>query len=152
MRGGIHQRQRLGLLGDQADKALALAHGGLVHGLAVEALGGVKLKRAVRAQHIDRAYLRDHIGRDQDHDSIEPLLRADRLRHDLPEPAQQDARTAERLPHVFLCVPPMTRMSWQLIYQPIPDAALDRAASTVTSVSTRRPALHGACRNQRGEQ
>ena len=68
-------------------------------GVAVEALGGVKLERAVDAQHVDRADLRHHVGGDQHHDLVEAFLRADRLRHDFAEPAQQHARTAERATH-----------------------------------------------------
>ena len=68
-------------------------------GFAVQALGGEELERAVGAQHIDRADLRHHVGGDQDHDLVEPRLRADRLRHDLAEAAQQDARTAGSARH-----------------------------------------------------
>ena len=71
----------------------------LVHGLAVEALGGIKLERAVDAQHVDGADLRHHVGGDQHHDLVEAVLRADRLRHDFAKPAQQYARSSQRAAH-----------------------------------------------------
>src|SRR5258705_325764 len=72
---------------------------GVVHGLCVQALGGIELEAAVDAQHIDRADLRHHVGGDQHHDLVEAFLRADRLRHHFAKPAQQHARTAERATH-----------------------------------------------------
>src|SRR5439155_26650205 len=85
--------------GDEADETFVRAQDGLVHGLPVEALGGVEFERAVDAQHVARADLRHHAGGDQHHDLAEALLRADRLRHYLAKPAQQHARTAERSTH-----------------------------------------------------
>ena len=96
---GLRQVDRVGLARHQADQALVRAQHGLVDGLLVEALGGVQLERAVDAQHVDGADLRHHVGGDQHHDLVEALLRADRLRHHLAEPAQQHARTAERATH-----------------------------------------------------
>ena len=75
------------------------AQHGEVDGFALQAFGGVQLERAVDAQHVDGAHLRHHVGGDQDDDLVEALLRADRLRHDLAEPAQQHARTAKRATH-----------------------------------------------------
>ena len=91
---GVRESQGLGRRGDQADEALAGAHGGEVDGFAVEALGGKKLEHAVAAHHIDGADLRHHVGGDENHDLVETILRSDRLRHDLAEAAQQKARTA----------------------------------------------------------
>ena len=68
---GVGERQRLGRRGDQADEALAGAHGGEVDGLAVQAFGGEELERAVAAHHVDGADLRHHVGGDQDHDLVE---------------------------------------------------------------------------------
>ena len=99
MRLRVGQVDGARLARDQADQALVRAHHGVVHGVAVEALGGVELERGVDAQHIDRADLRHHVGGDQHHDLVEAFLRADRLRHDFAEPAQQHARTAERATH-----------------------------------------------------
>ena len=96
---GFRQVDRIGLAGDQADQAFVRAQHGLVHGLLVEAFGGVELERAVHAQHVDRADLRHHVGGDQHHDLVQALLRADLLRHHLAKPAQQHARTAERATH-----------------------------------------------------
>ena len=87
------------VLGDQADQALALAHGREVDRVRVQAFGGEQLEPAVGAQHIDRADLRDHVRGDQHDDLVEPLLRRDRLRHDFAEAAQKQARTAERATH-----------------------------------------------------
>ncbi len=91
--------QDLRRLGDEADEAFPGLHRGQVDGGAVETLGGIELERAVGAQHIDRADLRHHVGGDQHHDPVEPLLRADRLRHDLAKPSEQHARAAERAAH-----------------------------------------------------
>ena len=94
VRLGVGERQRLGRLGDEADEALAGLHGGEMDGFAVEAFRGVELERPVGAHDVDRAHLGDHVGGDQDHHPVEARLRADRLRHDLAEAAQQDARSA----------------------------------------------------------
>jgi hypothetical protein len=90
---------RVGLARHQADQALVLAQHGLVDRLGLEALGGVKLERAVDAQHVDRADLGHHVGGNQHDDLVQAFLRADRFRHHLTEPAQQHARTAERARH-----------------------------------------------------
>ena len=92
----LRQVDRVGLAGDQADQALVGTEHGQVNGFRLEALGGVELEAAVDAQHVDGAHLRHHVGGDQDDDLVEALLRADRLRHHLAEPAQQHAGTAER--------------------------------------------------------
>ena len=99
MRLRVRQVDGVGLARDQADQALVDPHHGLVDGFLVQALGGVKLERAVHAQHIDRAHLRDHVRGDQDDDLVEPVLRADRLRHDFAEPSQQHARAAHCASH-----------------------------------------------------
>ena len=70
-----------------------------MHGLAIEALGGVKLERAVDAQHVDGAHLRHHVGGDQHDDLVEAFLRAYRFRHHLAEATQQHARTAKHTTH-----------------------------------------------------
>ena len=95
----VRNRDRLRLARDQADEALAGAHGGEVDRLAVEALGGVELERAVLAQDVDRADLGDEIAGDQDDKPVQPLLRADRRCHDLAETAQQNARSSESASH-----------------------------------------------------
>ena len=87
------------LAGDQADQALMGAEHGVVHGLAIETFGGVELQRVVDAQHVDRAHLGHHVGGDQHHDLVQPLLGRDLLRHGLAEPSQQDAGTSRRAPH-----------------------------------------------------
>jgi hypothetical protein len=84
----FRQVDRVGLARHQADQALVRTQHGLVHGLLLEALGGVELERAVHAQHVDGADLRNHVGGDQHHDLVQAVLRADLLRHDLAEPAQ----------------------------------------------------------------
>ncbi len=92
---GVGEVQRLGRLGDKADEALAGTHDGEVDRLAVEALGGVELESPVDAQHIDRADLGHHVGRDQHHDLVEAFLRRDLLRHHLAEATEQEAGSAE---------------------------------------------------------
>jgi len=94
---GLREVDRVRLAGNEADQALVLAQHGLVHGLLLEALGGVQLERAVYAQDVDRADLRHHVGGDQHHDLVQALLRADRPSAITSRrPAQQHARTAER--------------------------------------------------------
>ncbi len=95
----VAQIERCRLAGDEADQALMGAEHGVVHRLAVEAFGGVELERVVDAQHIDRAHLGHHVGGDQHHDLVQPLLGRDLLRHGFAEPSQQDAGTSRRAPH-----------------------------------------------------
>ena len=95
----VGQVERPGFGGDGADQALADAELGMVHRLALQALGGVELEHAVGAQHIGRADLGHHVGRDLRHDLVKPFLRADRLRHDLAQAAEQDARSGGWPPH-----------------------------------------------------
>ncbi len=99
MRLRVGQVDGVRLARDEADEAFVGAHHGAVDGFPVEALGGVEFKRAVDPQHVDGAHLRHHVGGDQHHDLVEAFLRADRLRHDFAEPAQQYARTAQRAAH-----------------------------------------------------
>ncbi len=100
---GVGEIEGLGLGRNDADEAFAEAQAGLVDGLGLQALGGEQLQRAVGAQDIDRAHLRDHVGRDGDDNPVESFLRADRLRHELAKPAEHDARAADRAPHEFTC-------------------------------------------------
>ena len=87
-----------------------------MHRRLVQAFRGVKLERAVDAQHVDRADLRHHVGGDQHHDLVQAFLRADRLRHDLAEAAQQHARTAERATHDVILGPAhCDRGSWSAL-------------------------------------
>ena len=97
----VVQIERRRLAGDEADQALMRAQHRAMHGVAVEALGGVKLERIVDAQHVAGADLGHHIGRDQHHDLVQSLLRADLLRHGFAEPSQQDAGASRRAPHVL---------------------------------------------------
>lgn len=95
----LGERQRLGALGDEADEAFARVHGGLMHGLAIEAFGGVKFETLVGAQHVDGADLGDHVRGDLHHDLVETRLRAHRLRADFAQPAQQKAGAAKSATH-----------------------------------------------------
>ncbi len=96
----VAQVERRRLAGDEADQALMRAQDGSVHRVAVEAFGGVELQRVVDAQHIGRADLGHHIGRDQHHDLVQSFLGRDLLRHGFAEPSQQDAGASRRAPHV----------------------------------------------------
>ena len=96
---GVGELHRLGLLGDQADQALAGLQMRVVDGLGVEALGGEQLERAVAALQIERAHLGDHVRGDQHHDLVEARLRALALRHHLAQAAQQLSRGANRDRH-----------------------------------------------------
>ena len=102
MRLRVRKGERLGGRRDQADETLPGAHGGEVDGLAVQAFRREQLERAVAAHDVEGADLRHHVGGDEDHDPVEAGLGADRLRHDLAEAAQEDARTAESGWHELL--------------------------------------------------
>jgi hypothetical protein len=129
----VAQIERGGLARDQADEALMRAQHGAVDGVAVQTFGGVELERVVDAQHIDRAHLGHHIGRDQDHDLVQPLLRGDLLRHGFAEPSQQDAGTSRRAPHVSKSSPvkPASRVagSWRKTRQCLQFYSVGAAAS-----------------------
>ncbi len=101
------------LAGDQSDQALVRAQHGAMHRVAIETFSGVEFERGIDAQHVDGADLRHHVGGDQHDDLVKAFLRADRLRHDFAESAQQHARTAERATHgvrsLGLCYEPGCR-------------------------------------------
>ena len=103
LRVGEIERRRLA--GDEADEALMRAQHGSVHGVAVQTFGGVEFERVIDAQHIGRADLGHHVGRDQHHDLVQPLLGGDLLRHGFAEPSQQDAGASRRAPHVPISSP-----------------------------------------------
>ena len=95
----VVQVERGRFAGDQADQALMRAQHRPVHGVAVEAFGGVEFERVVDAQHIAGADLGHHVGRDQHHDLVQSLLGADLLRHGFAKPSQQDAGASRRASH-----------------------------------------------------
>ena len=95
----LRQVDRVGFASDQADQPFVGTEHRDVDGFRLEALAGVQLEAAVDAQHVDGTHLRHHVGGDQHDDLVEALLRADRFRHHLAEPAQQHAGTAERASH-----------------------------------------------------
>ena len=96
----VAEVERRRLARHQADQALMGAQHGAVNRVAVEAFGGVEFQRVIDAQHIGRADLGHHIGRDQHHDLVQAFLRGDLLRHGFAEPSQQDAGASRRAPHV----------------------------------------------------
>ncbi len=83
----VVQIERCRLAGDEADQAFMRAHHRSMHGVAVQTFGGVEFERVIDAQHIGRADLGDHIGRDQHDDLVQPLLGGDLLRHGFAEPS-----------------------------------------------------------------
>src|SRR5690606_34496734 len=95
----VRQVQWLRVGRDQADEALADLERDAVDGLALEALRGIELEDAIGAQDVGRADFRDHVGRDLHDDLVEPDLRADRLRHDLAQAAEEYARPRKWRPH-----------------------------------------------------
>ena len=136
---GVGQVERLRLARHQADEAFVLAQHRDVHGFGFEAFRSVQFERAVDAQHIDGADLRNHVGGDQHHDLVEAFLRADRFRHHLAEPAQQHARTAERATH---------RFSPCVVFEPGPGRTHpDRHFSRIIAGSV-RPATYSAPYNE----
>ena len=96
----VREVERRRLAGDEADQAFMRAQHRAVHGVAVQTFGGVEFERVIDAQHIGRADLGHHVGRDQHHDLVQPLLGGDLLRHGFAEPSQQDAGASRRAPHV----------------------------------------------------
>lgn len=95
----IRERHRLGFPRDQAHQPLIGTHGGEMHRLAVQPLGGVKLKRVIRPRHINRADLRHHLAGDQNNDFVEPVLRAQIFAHQLAQTAKQHAWADECAAH-----------------------------------------------------
>jgi hypothetical protein len=57
----VRQVERPGAGRDGADEALAETQLRMVHGVGIEAFGGVEFEHAVGAQHVERAHLRDHV-------------------------------------------------------------------------------------------
>ena len=103
--------ERPGAGGDRADEALAEAQQRQVDGAGVQAFGGVELEHAVGAQHIERAHLGHHVRGDLAHDPVEPLLRLERLGHELAEPFQQNARAGGLVTHQRLSCMASERVS-----------------------------------------
>ena len=84
----IGELQRLGLLRDQADQTFTRLQMRIVDSLAVEALGGEQLERAVAALQIERAHFGHHVRGDQHHDLVEAHLRGLALGHHLAQASQ----------------------------------------------------------------
>ena len=95
----VGEVERPGTGRDGADQALAEPQLREVDGVGVQTFGGVELEHRIGAQHIERAHLGDHVGGDIAHDTVEPLLRLQRLLHELAEPFQQNARATGRVTH-----------------------------------------------------
>jgi len=66
---------------------------------AVQASAQVQLQHAAAAHVLGGAPHRHHVGSDLGDDPVELLLRVDRLRHDLAEAAQENARATESASH-----------------------------------------------------
>ena len=99
MRLRVRKVERTRLRSDRADQAAADRQRCAVHRCRFQSFAGVELEHVVGAQDIDRAHLGDHVRRDEPHHLVEPLLGADRLRHDLAEFPQEHARPGERPPN-----------------------------------------------------
>ena len=95
----VGELQRLGLLRDQADQTFTRLQMCIVDRLAVEALGGEQLERAVAALQIERAHFGHHVRGDQNHDLVEAHLRGLALGHHLAQASQQLSRGANRDRH-----------------------------------------------------
>ncbi len=108
MRLRVGKVERLGGSGDRADEALPHPQLRKVDGVLVQTFGGVKFEHAVGAQHIDRAHLGHHVAGDLANDPVEPLLRLKRLRHQLAQPLEQNARTAGQVSHCGYSLPKST--------------------------------------------
>ena len=96
---GVRQVERARAGGDGADETLAEPQLRKMDRSGVQTLGSVELEHGVGAQHIERAHLGHHVLGDVVHDPVEPLLRLKRLRHELAEPLQQDARASGHVTH-----------------------------------------------------
>ena len=89
---GLCQAQGFGSGGNDADQSLAHAQAHPVHRLFAQALAGEQFQRVFVHQHIKGAHFRHHVGGDELHDAIEFLLGRFLLRHDIAQPAEQEAR------------------------------------------------------------
>ena len=94
--GRVRQVQRRAAAGDLADQALARAHAGGVHRLAVQALGGEQLLLARGPAQVDGADLRDHRAGDDRDDQVEPGLGGRRRRHRFANLAKERPRPPRR--------------------------------------------------------
>ena len=95
----VGQVERAGAGRDRADKALAEPQLRQVDRTRVQTFGGVEFEHRIGAQHVERADLGHHVLGDVVHDAVEPLLRLERLRHQLAEPFQQNARACGHVTH-----------------------------------------------------
>ena len=103
--GKARMRLRIGeiewarMSGDVADETFADLEARRVNGGRFQALGCGKFKLPRTVHQIDGAHFRHHVGSDQHDNLVEPLLRAFRLRHDLAQTTEQNARTTDGARH-----------------------------------------------------
>ena len=88
----VGEIEELSLCRDGADEAFADLQFRQVDGFALQTFGGIEFQHLAGTHHIDGAYFRDHVGRDQHDDLVEPFLCCLRLRHDLAEPSEKNTR------------------------------------------------------------
>ena len=94
MVGRVGDVERLGRLGDQADKALADLQPRPVHRARVEALGGEQFVHGA-ARKVNGADVRNHGRGHHGDEAVQALLRLAAVLHDLPQFAQENARPAD---------------------------------------------------------
>ena len=70
-----------------------------MNGIGVKAFGRIEFELIIGSQNIDRADLGNHVGRDQTHDLVQPILRIGWLGHRFPKASQQYARPHHISPH-----------------------------------------------------
>ena len=96
---GIRQVERPRAGRDGADEALSEPQLRQVNRTGIQTFRRVEFEHRVGAQHIEGAHLRDHVLCDVAHDTVETLLRLQRLRHELAEPFQKHARSGGHVTH-----------------------------------------------------
>src|SRR5271170_6246968 len=95
VRLSVLERQGARRRGDQSDKSLADAKPRAMYGFRPQTLGSEQFEDFAGAHDVDRADLCDHLRGDDTNDTVEPVLRVDGAGHDVAEPAQQPAGSAD---------------------------------------------------------
>ena len=90
----VLHRERARSARHKTDQPLARAQPGRVHGFGVQPVGRRQLKRAGGPDEIDRAHIRGGFFGDHVREPVQTRLRVILLRHQIPDPGEQAARTA----------------------------------------------------------
>ena len=91
----VRQGERSRRRGDHPDQTFADPQPRPVHRFGPQPLGGEQLQDLARPQDVSRADFGDHLGGNDPHNSLEPLLRGARTRHYVAKSAQEAAGCAD---------------------------------------------------------